>query len=65
MKKIRNYIVLALVLVLFLTPIVSVLSNIDTLKGGKAGLIVVGSIVLFSIIYWIVMIILMNRKKGK
>lgn len=64
-KKVRNYIVLALVLILFLTPIASVLSSVEALQGGKAGLIAVGSFVLFSIIYWIVMIILMNKKKGK
>lgn len=45
-NNLKKYIILMLVLILFLLPIMQVLSNIEALKGGKAGLIVLG-IILF------------------
>lgn len=64
-NNLKKYIILMLVLILFLLPIMQVLSNIEALKGGKAGLIVLGIICLFSIIYWIIMIILVRKGDKK
>lgn len=64
-KNLKRFLILSLVLILFLLPIGQALSKIEALQGGKGGLIVVGVFVLFSITYWIVMLILTRKKKGK
>ena len=64
-KNLKVFLVLSVVLILFLLPIGQVLSNIEALQGGKGGLICVGVLALFCIIYWIVMLILASKKKGK
>ena len=64
-KNLKIFLILSLVLILFLLPIGQALSKIEALQGGKGGLIAVGVFVLFSITYWIVMLILTRKKKGK
>lgn len=64
-KNLKRYLILGLVLILFLLPIGQVLSKIEALQGGKGGLIAIGVFILFSIIYWIIMLILTSKKKGK
>ena len=64
-KNLKRFLILSLVLILFLLPIGQALSKIEALQGGKGGLIAVGVFVLFSITYWIVMLILTRKKKGK
>ena len=59
----KKYIILALVLLLFLLPIGQALSGVKELQGGKPGLIVLGVFILISIAYWVIMIILINKKK--
>ena len=64
-KNLKVFLVLSVVLILFLLPIGQVLLNIEALQVGKGGLICVGVLALFCIIYWIVMLILASKKKGK
>lgn len=62
-KKLKTFLILSLVLLLFLLPLMSALSQVEALKGGKSGFIILGIFLLFCIIYWIVMLGLI--KKGK
>lgn len=61
----KRFIVLFIVFVMLLVPIFASLAENKQLQGGTAGLLCLGAVALFTLVYWTLVIIMERRRRQK